>query len=55
MQNNHVEDFSGKLRDECLSVSWFRNELKSDGEVFSGGGSTSDPPEPQVGISPPGI
>jgi Integrase core domain len=23
--NGHVESFSGKLREECLSVSWFEN------------------------------
>lgn len=25
MQNGHVESFTGKLRDECLNASWFRN------------------------------
>jgi putative transposase len=25
MQNGHAESFNGKLRDECLNVSWFRN------------------------------
>ena len=25
MQNGHVESFHGRLRDECLNVSWFRN------------------------------
>jgi hypothetical protein len=25
MQNGRVESFHGKLRDECLNVSWFRN------------------------------
>jgi putative transposase len=25
MQNGHVESFNGKLRDECLNVSWFTN------------------------------
>lgn len=25
MQNGHVESFNGKLRDECLNVSWFKN------------------------------
>lgn len=25
MQNGHVESFHGKLRDECLNTSWFRN------------------------------
>jgi transposase InsO family protein len=24
MQNGHVESFRGRLRDECLNVSWFR-------------------------------
>ena len=24
MQNGHVESFHGRLRDECLNVSWFR-------------------------------
>ena len=24
MQNGHVESFNGRLRDECLNVSWFR-------------------------------
>ncbi|MBB6147348.1 transposase InsO family protein [Silvibacterium bohemicum] len=23
-QNGHVESFHGRLRDECLNVSWFR-------------------------------
>jgi putative transposase len=25
MQNGHVENFHGKLREECLRASWFRN------------------------------
>ena len=25
VQNSHVESFNGRLRDECLNVSWFRN------------------------------
>ena len=25
MQNGHVESFHGRLRDECLNVSWFWN------------------------------
>jgi len=25
MQNGHIESFNGKLRDECLNVSWFWN------------------------------
>lgn len=25
MQNGHVESFTGKLRDECLTTCWFRN------------------------------
>src|SRR5436305_161555 len=25
MQNGHVESFNGRLRDECLKASWFRN------------------------------
>jgi transposase InsO family protein len=25
MQNGHVESFHGKLREECLRASWFRN------------------------------
>jgi putative transposase len=25
IENAHVESFNGKLRDECLNVSWFRN------------------------------
>jgi putative transposase len=24
MQNGHVESFNGRLRDECLNISWFR-------------------------------
>ena len=30
MQNGHVESFPGRLRDECLNVSWFRtlNEVR---------------------------
>ena len=31
MQNGHVESFHGRLRDECLNVSWFRtlNDVRS--------------------------
>jgi hypothetical protein len=25
MQNGHIESFNGRLRDECLNASWFRN------------------------------
>jgi putative transposase len=25
MQNGHVESFNGRLREECLNASWFRN------------------------------
>jgi len=25
VENGYVESFNGKLRDECLNVSWFRN------------------------------
>ena len=25
MQNGHVENFNGRMRDECLNASWFRN------------------------------
>ena len=25
LENAHVESFNGKLRDECLNMSWFRN------------------------------
>jgi putative transposase len=25
VQNSHVESFNGRLRDECLNVSWFQN------------------------------
>ena len=25
MQTGHVESFNGRLRDECLNASWFRN------------------------------
>jgi putative transposase len=24
-QNGHVESFNGRLREECLNVSWFQN------------------------------
>jgi putative transposase len=24
-QNGHVESFNGRLRDECLNATWFRN------------------------------
>jgi putative transposase len=31
MQNGHMESFHGRLRDECLNVSWFRtlNDVRS--------------------------
>ena len=31
MQNEHVESFHGRLRDECLNASWFRtlNDVRS--------------------------
>ena len=25
MQNGHVESFNGRMREECLNVSWFGN------------------------------
>jgi transposase InsO family protein len=25
IQNAHIESFNGRLRDECLNVSWFSN------------------------------
>ena len=29
MQNGRVESFHGKLRDECLRVSWFQNMFEA--------------------------
>lgn len=33
MQNGHVESFNGKLRDECLRVSWFRNLFEARRQI----------------------
>jgi putative transposase len=33
MQNGHVESFHGKLRDECLNVSWFGNLFEARGKI----------------------
>lgn len=33
MQNGHVESFTGKLRDECLNTSWFRNLFDARGKI----------------------
>lgn len=29
MQNAHVKNFHGKLRDECLNASWFTNVFEA--------------------------
>ena len=29
MQNGRVESFNGRMREECLQVSWFRNLLEA--------------------------
>lgn len=34
MQNGHVESFHGRMREECLNVSWFR--ILNDVRVYSG-------------------
>ncbi len=34
MQNGHVESFNGRLRDECLNASWFRNLADARAEDF---------------------
>ncbi len=33
MQNGHVESFNGKLRDECLNVSWFHNLFEARRQI----------------------
>lgn len=33
MQNGHIESFNGKLRDECLRVSWFRNLFEARRQI----------------------
>ena len=40
MQNGHVESFTGKLRDECLNVSWFRNLFDVRRKISAGAKST---------------
>jgi putative transposase len=35
MQNGHVESFNGKLRDECLNVSWFRNLFEARQQIHN--------------------
>ena len=35
MQNGHVESFNGRLRDECLNASWFRNLADARGKISS--------------------
>jgi len=33
VQNAHVESFHGKLRDECLNVSWFGNLFEARAKI----------------------
>ena len=33
MQNGHVESFHGRLREECLNVSWFGNLFEARGKI----------------------
>src|SRR5207248_4101471 len=35
MQNGHIESFNGRLRDECLNPSWFRNPFDARGRIAS--------------------
>jgi putative transposase len=35
MQNGHVESFNGRLRDECLNASWFRNLVDARAKITS--------------------
>jgi len=35
MQNGHVESFNGRLRDECLNASWFRNLADARAKISS--------------------
>jgi putative transposase len=32
-QNGHVESFNGRLRDECLNASWFRNLVDARAKI----------------------
>jgi hypothetical protein len=32
-QNAHVESFHGRLREECLTVSWFQNLFDARGKI----------------------
>jgi putative transposase len=33
MQNGHVEGFNGRMREECLNVSWFGNLFEARGKI----------------------
>jgi putative transposase len=33
MQKSHIESFVGRLRDECLNASWFRNLFDARGRI----------------------
>jgi len=33
VQNAHVESFHGRLREECLNVSWFGNLFEARGKI----------------------
>jgi transposase InsO family protein len=33
--NGHIESFNGRLRDECLNPSWFRNLFDARGRIAS--------------------
>lgn len=35
VQNAHVESFHGKLRDECLNASWFRNLYEARAKIVA--------------------
>jgi putative transposase len=35
VENAYVESFNGKLRNECLNVSWFRNRWQARARIRS--------------------
>jgi putative transposase len=41
MQNGHIENFNGRLREECLNANWFQNLADASRKIEHGEMSTN--------------
>jgi len=54
VENAHVESFNGRLREECLNVSWFRNLFDARRQIEAWRGHyNSDRPHSSLGYRTP--